>query len=251
MSVAAEKRGARLPREQRISEILKVARDVFCERGYEATAVAEIAARLGVVEGTIYKYFETKRELLLKMLANWYDELFGDFSRELAGISGARDRFRYSVWRHLCTIRDYPQLCRLIFSEVRSQPGYRGSELHDMNSRYASLLSGVVADGIASGEFRAGTPPALIRDLVFGGVEHHAWSYLYGHGSIDVDRLADQLTTTLCDGLLNRQASDTLNHHTERLSALADRLEQALQQQSPPKNNTHGNTNSNTKRKRT
>lgn len=235
MSAVADKRPARLPREQRISEILHVAREVFCERGYEATAVAEIAARLGVVEGTIYKYFETKRELLLKMLANWYDELFGDFSRELSGIVGARDRFRYAVWRHLCTIRDYPQLCRLIFSEVRSHSDYRGSDLHRMNSRYASLFSSVVADGVKSGEFRKGVPPALIRDLVLGGVEHHAWNYLYGHGRIDVERLADQITSTLCDGLLNRRAADDLNQQTERLSALADRLESAIATVAPRK----------------
>ena len=46
----------RLAREQRVDEILVAARDVFCEKGYEGTAVAEIAERLGIVEGTIYKY---------------------------------------------------------------------------------------------------------------------------------------------------------------------------------------------------
>jgi AcrR family transcriptional regulator len=228
VSTVADKRAARLPREQRINEILHAARDVFCERGYENTAVSEIAARLGVVEGTIYKYFDSKRELLLKTLANWYDELFGDFSRELAGISGARQRLRYAVWRHLCTIHDYPKLCRLIFGEVRSQPDYRESELYVMNRRYASLLMNVVQDGIRSGEFRSGISLPLIRDLVFGGVEHHAWSYLYGHGELDVDQLADQITSLLCDGILNRRAADDLSQHTRRLSAIADRLEQTL-----------------------
>jgi len=228
VSSVAEKRGSRLPREQRISEILHTARDVFCERGYENTAVSEIAARLGVVEGTIYKYFDSKRELLLTVLANWYDELFGDFSRELAGIAGARQRFRYAVWRHLRTIHDYPQLCRLIFSEVRSQPDYRESELHGMNRRYASLLVNVVQDGIRSGEFRRGVSLQLIRDMVFGGVEHHAWSYLYGHGELDVEQLADQITSALCDGILNRRTTDNLSQHTKRLSAIADRLEQTL-----------------------
>jgi AcrR family transcriptional regulator len=238
MSSVVEKRSARLPREQRINEILHTARDVFCERGYDNTAVAEIAARLGVVEGTIYKYFDSKRELLLKVLANWYDELFGDFSRELAGIVGARDRFRYAVWRHLRTIHDYPQLCALIFREVRAQPDYRKSELHIMNRRYASLITTVVEDGVRNGEFRRDVPATLIRDLVFGGIEHHAWSYLYGHGSLDVETLADEVTRVLCDGLLDHRPSDGLGRQAQRLSAIADRLERALAQRPAPTNTT-------------
>ena len=40
---AARKPVVRLAREQRVDEILQAARDVFCEKGYEAAAVAEIA----------------------------------------------------------------------------------------------------------------------------------------------------------------------------------------------------------------
>lgn len=225
MSALAEKRRARLPREERIREILHTARDVFCERGYEATAVAEIAARLGVVEGTIYKYFETKRELLNKVLGNWYDELFGDYSRELAGIGGARDRFRYLIWRHLRTLVEYPALCRLIFSEVRSQPDYFASELHGMNKRYTQLLMDVVQDGMRKGEFRRGLPLPLIRDMVYGCIEHHAWSFFHGHGALQAERIADQMTELLCQGMSKRSAEDPL---AQRLTALADRMEKTL-----------------------
>src|SRR3546814_1357501 len=45
-----------MTRDERVADILRAARDVFCEKGYEQTAVSEIAARIGVVEGTIYKY---------------------------------------------------------------------------------------------------------------------------------------------------------------------------------------------------
>jgi len=62
------KKFVRLAREQRVSAILSAALAVFAERGYEAAAVSEIAERAGVVEGTVYKYFESKRALLLTVL---------------------------------------------------------------------------------------------------------------------------------------------------------------------------------------
>ena len=39
--------------------------DLFTEQGYDATTVAEIAARAGVTKSTFFRYFPDKRELLV------------------------------------------------------------------------------------------------------------------------------------------------------------------------------------------
>ncbi|MDB5972588.1 MAG: TetR/AcrR family transcriptional regulator [Hydrocarboniphaga sp.] len=192
----------RLAREQRVDEILVSARTVFCEKGYDAAAVAEIASRIGVVEGTVYKYFSTKRELLLRTLENWYDELFGDYTRELIHVSGARARLHLLIWRHLRSIRDYPQLCRLMFREVQSEPQYRGTVLHELNRRYTQLLIAVIEQGAAAGEFRSDIAPTLLRAMVYGGIEHHSWNYVCGRGELDIDSIADQLVAVICDGMV-------------------------------------------------
>ncbi len=197
----------RLAREQRVDEILKAARDLFCEKGYEAAAVAEIAQRIGVVEGTIYKYFATKRELLLSVLEHWYEEMFGDYARDLARLDGHRARLHLLVWRHLRAVRDNPLLCRLMFREVQSEHDYRGTVLHDLNRRYTQLLVDVISAGMAEGEFRADLPPALLRAMVYGGIEHHSWNYVCGRGALDIDRIADQITALLCEGLTGRAAA--------------------------------------------
>jgi AcrR family transcriptional regulator len=191
----------RLAREQRIDEILVSARAVFCEKGYDAAAVAEIASRIGVVEGTIYKYFSTKRELLLRTLENWYDELFGDYTRELETVSGSRARLHLLVWRHLRSIRDYPQLCRLMFREVQSEQEYRGTVLHELNRRYTQVLVAVIEQGIAAGDFRSDIAPPLLRAMVYGGIEHHGWNYVCGRGELDIDAIANQIVALICDGL--------------------------------------------------
>lgn len=196
----------RLAREQRVDEILAAAREVFCNKGYEQTAVAEIAARLGVVEGTIYKYFATKRELLLKVLEHWYEEMFGDYARDLSGVLDARARLRLLVWRHLRSIRDYPLLCRLMFREVQSEHDYHGTVLHDLNRRYTQLLLDVIQAGVDGGEFRDDVAPALLRSMIYGGIEHHAWNYVCGRGALDIDLIADQLVIVLCEGVANRPA---------------------------------------------
>ncbi len=225
-----------------MDEILAAARAVFCEKGYEQAAVAEIAARMGVVEGTVFKYFPTKRELLLKVLEHWYEEMFGDNARDLAAVQGARARLRLLIWRHLRSVRDYPQLCRLMFREVRPAQGYYGSALHEKNRRYTQFLLDVIRDGVKAGEFRADLPPALLRDLVYGGIEHHAWGYMAhsvagddrnttrpasrraGRGALDIDAIADQLTTVLCEGI----TTTDLRQEMQRLVQIASRVEHKL-----------------------
>jgi len=193
-------RGERLGREERVGEILSAARDVFCAKGYDNAAVAEIAARTGVVEANVYKYFGTKRELLLKVLETWYEEMFGDYARALAGVPGTRGRVRRLVALHLASVKKYPLLCRLMFREVRSEEDYPGSSLHAQNRRYTQLLVDVLREGVAAGELRSELPPALLRDMIYGGIEHHAWNYLCGRGGLDVERVADQIVELVWNG---------------------------------------------------
>ncbi len=200
MSAVARRRPARLPREQRVSDILHAARAMFSEQGYEQTAVADIAARTGVVEANVYKYFGAKRELLLKVLDDWYEEMFREYAAALAPVRGARARVRMLVARHLRSVKQHPLLCRLMFREVRSEEDYPGSSLHAQNRRYTQLLIDVLKEGAAAGELRSDLPVALLRDMVYGGIEHHAWNFLCGRGGLDPERIADQMVTALFDG---------------------------------------------------
>lgn len=228
MNRTKKKSAGRVARAQRVGDILGAAREVFCEKGYGSAAVAAIAARLGVVEGTIYKYFPSKRELLLKVLEHWYDEMFGDYARDLAGVAGARARLRLLVWRHLRSVKEQPLLCRLMFREVRSEEDYHGSALHALNRRYTRLLTGIVRDGVKAGEFKSDVPASLLRDLVYGGIEHHTWNFVCGRGGLDIDAIADRIVSVLCDGVAPPRAADTLSRQTRRLAKIADRIEQSL-----------------------
>jgi len=45
--------------------IVAAARQLFAEQGFDGTTTAAIAERAGVAEGTIFRHFASKRELLL------------------------------------------------------------------------------------------------------------------------------------------------------------------------------------------
>ncbi|CAI9396328.1 HTH-type transcriptional regulator BetI [Bacillus sp. T2.9-1] len=62
-----------LKEEQSITDkqkkILIAAIDAFSEKGYAATSTSEIAKMAGVAEGTIFRHYKTKKDLLLTLLS--------------------------------------------------------------------------------------------------------------------------------------------------------------------------------------
>ena len=58
--------------------LLRAAADVFAERGYDGTRVADIAAAAGVSNGALYAHFASKAELLTGALRTYGRRLLAD-----------------------------------------------------------------------------------------------------------------------------------------------------------------------------
>lgn len=56
-------------KEKRRQEILNTGLELFIRKGYAATRTAEIAKAVGMSEGLLFHYFETKEKLYLALLA--------------------------------------------------------------------------------------------------------------------------------------------------------------------------------------
>lgn len=197
----AKRQVFRLSRERRVNDIMDAARDVFRDKGYEDALISDIALRSEMVEGSIYRYFDNKRDLFIKVIERWYHGMLSDYDRQLTGISGTRNRLRYMIWRHLATVHEEPALCRLMFELVRSGPEYSGTAIYELNRQYTRRTLDIVRDGMERGELRAGLQLRLVRDMIYGCVEHRTWAYLRGEGDFSPDAVADQIVDLVLGGL--------------------------------------------------
>lgn len=220
---------SRLSREDRSAEIMRVAADIFREKGYSDALTAEIAARAGVVEGTIYRYFPGKRDLLIRVVEQWYAGILQDYDQQLRGIHGTRARLRFLIWRHLNVIHGDPGMCRLIFLQLRAWPEYRQTTVFELTRAYTRRTGAILQEGIANGEFRDDVPLRVVRDMIYGGVEHHTWSYLRGEGTFSPDEAADAMTDLVYRGLVRAAAATAADVTLRRLEALTERLESAAE----------------------
>lgn len=60
-------------------KIILAAIDSFSEKGYAATSTSEIAKKAGVAEGTIFRHYKTKKDLLVSIVSPMMAKLIGPF----------------------------------------------------------------------------------------------------------------------------------------------------------------------------
>jgi AcrR family transcriptional regulator len=216
----------RLPPERRIADIMLAAKRVFAEKGYNDALISDIAERAGVVEGSIYRFFTNKRELLVRVVENWYDGLLFDEGKQFGAVRGTWNRIRFVVHLQLTTIKREPALSRLVFQELRPDPEYRKTRLFQLNQAYTHRIIDVVNEAAAAGEFRADVSPYLVRDMIYGCIEHRTWSFLRNEGDFDIDETADEITDIVYRGLAVSQADHDLpSPILSRLERVTARLE--------------------------
>ena len=78
--------------KERREQLIACAAQLFAEKGYHPTSVADIVAALGVGKGVFYWYFQSKEELLTELLKSSNHELRKRQQQALAA-RGAQDHF--------------------------------------------------------------------------------------------------------------------------------------------------------------
>jgi TetR/AcrR family transcriptional regulator, fatty acid metabolism regulator protein len=187
--------------QDRYDAILDAAKRAFSENGYEATSIADIARIAQISDGLIYRYFRNKRELLYEVLKKFYERILLDLETQVFKYALFPARLEALILRHLQVFVSDTDLCRLFISEVRTASDYEGSPIQELNRLYTSVLIRIVKDAVKAGEVTAHVNPRLLRDVIFGAIEHLAWRHVNGKGQLRVTQTARDLTLMLTSGI--------------------------------------------------
>ena len=221
----------RQPKAVREYDILAAAYQIFSAKGYEKAAMSEIAKNAGIAEGTIYKYFPSKQDLLARVIASFYKKLIDNTENSLIGIKGIENQLRVVIARHIHTFFEDIGLCRLLLQEVRPLNNYPDSEMHQLTRKYSEILLRVIKEGVTNSEIRADISPKTVRDMVFGCLEHAGWNVLTTNKTpIDQDTLTHEILSVILNGMTPSTQQPApkpadFDRNLQRLEQLVNRLE--------------------------
>lgn len=223
----AEPLAWRRRKDYRPQEILAAARRLIEEEGTTATSMARIAKLAGVSEATVYKYYDSKQELVNQVLIDWATPFVERLIAELRHITDLRSQLTLIAARFMRSIEETPRFHRVFYQELR-WADYRGSALHKLNHVFAHSVVEAVQQAQHEGKVRADVDPVMIRDMMFGGLEHVAMRTSFIGRPLDIDAEAKRYVDVLLCGVLSDPGEPRGPSETERLSALIDRMEAAL-----------------------
>lgn len=159
VSIKGDDKKAQRRKGARPSEIIDAALIEFAENGFAATRMSDVAARAGVVKGTLYRYFDTK-ELLFQAAVE------ARIVSTLGEVEGLVDMFEGSTEELLRLVlttlyerlvkSDALFLLRIIIAEGRRFPSIPEYYHRVSISKGVRVVERIVARGVARGEFRDG-----------------------------------------------------------------------------------------------
>ena len=190
--------------EARRTQILMGAAQVFVEKGFHKSTTKEIAKAAGVSEGTIYNYFDTKRELLVALMDTAMTESLKriildnppENPRELI-TAIMRDRYQLA--------KESGHLMAPVIAEVFSDDELRELLYQRVLMPIASHLERYVQFHIASGKFRQIDPLLVTRAIMGALVMNYALKLTKldpRYEEISEETLIEQLASLFLDGLL-------------------------------------------------
>jgi TetR/AcrR family transcriptional regulator, cholesterol catabolism regulator len=185
----------------RQKELLRIAGDLFAERGYNATTVRDIAEEAGILSGSLYHHFDSKESMIDAILASFIAETLDRYEAVVGEAKGPTDTFEGLVRASLDAMVDGRSAIVIYQNEGRFlavQP--RFSYLRDADLRFERIWTDVLEDGIATGEFRDSIDPKLVYRLVRDTVWAAPRWYRLG-GSPKPERIVEQYVAVLVNGV--------------------------------------------------
>lgn len=156
-------------KSRRPAEILDAAFEEFVEKGYVATRVEDVAARIGVTKGTIYLYFPTK-EILFEEAMRHISAALTTMRTQIDGLTGSCTERLIGLLRlghaTMAGDRRVRELIRLCLSEGMRFPGMVDRHHDEFVEPLTRAMRELVQEGVASGEFAGSAVTAEPEVLV-------------------------------------------------------------------------------------
>lgn len=138
---------------QRKQEILAAATKVFAEKGFHAATTAEIAKQAGVAEGTIFRYFHTKKELMGELANSLVIESLTGVLDEFAGKS-EQQILEAVLLNRLDLIRRNLASTKLVLYESQFHPDIREVLLNEGIFKAVKVVKQYFDERVRAGAFK-------------------------------------------------------------------------------------------------
>jgi TetR/AcrR family fatty acid metabolism transcriptional regulator len=158
--------------EEKRRLILKVATEVFAEKGFNESTISQIAKKAKIAEGGIYVYFKNKEDLLFSIPEERMEHFLSGLHEHLEGIDGALPKLRKIIWYHLNFYEKNKDYVLNLLQNIQQNPRFNSTRAYQLIRDFAKLVAQTIEEGKKEGVIRPGIDARLLRDAILGSIEH-------------------------------------------------------------------------------
>ncbi|WP_144513747.1 TetR/AcrR family transcriptional regulator [Bacillus sp. FJAT-22090] len=150
-------------------KIITAAIESFSEKGYAATSTSEIAKKAGVAEGTIFRHYRTKKELLVSIVAPLMTRLIGpfivnDFHKVLdRPYENVEDFLRETIENRRVIIKKLLPVIKIMIQEIPFQPELKEQFIEQIAKKTYERILAIIKDFQNRGQLIDMPPVSMAR----------------------------------------------------------------------------------------
>jgi AcrR family transcriptional regulator len=158
-------------------KIFDAAIEVFSEKGFSGASTSEIAKRAEVSEGSIFKYFKTKKGLLLSIMGFMvkvfdFNQLIEPVNKILKNAEnvGLKDTLRLLFKDRILLVEQHFPMIKMLVTEALYQDELREVLLENGFEKVKTVVESFCISAVSNGLIRKDITPEMLMRIVIGNL---------------------------------------------------------------------------------
>lgn len=153
-------------------KIIAAAVETFSEKGYAATSTSEIAKKAGVAEGTIFRHYKTKKDLLFSIVSPLLTKVMipfivNDFDKVLSKqYNDVEDFLRAAIENRKNAMLKILPIVKIVLQEVPFHPELKNQFIDHIAKKLFERVSGVIENYQEKGLLIEMPPESIARHAI-------------------------------------------------------------------------------------
>jgi AcrR family transcriptional regulator len=176
------------PLTKRERQILNAAEKMFARYGYYDTEMDMIAELAGISKGTIYNYFDHKKDLFLTTLTKGLEDVLARINESTSDTDDPVEKLETAIEIYMNYFKNNERLYEILFQHRRMFKEVFQPEQHKRFVSHVKLFQEIIVNGINTSKFRKMEPSMAAWAIV--GLMHaaiHRWLVTDHRQNVDKD----------------------------------------------------------------
>ncbi|WP_223127998.1 TetR/AcrR family transcriptional regulator [Pasteuria penetrans] len=200
----------------RREDIVRMAAQLFSERGYHGTKVRDIAAACDLLSGSLYTHIRSKEELLFSICVQGAQVFLNRADPIVQSCVHPIKKLRLLLRTHVTTVAEERETATVFFHEWRALRNDHLQIVREYRNRYEGIWKSILREGVSQGIFLPTNNSIVCK--IWLSVGNWTYQWYRADGPLNPAQLADLLADLLLQGMIVRrdQNSDSQNgNHLE------------------------------------